>query len=142
MEETRVTWTKSPVSGAHANPPKIRHASLRRHLGKNPITVEIEVSPKRGSEDRHSFNLYFVIVQNMHIRAFGDFFNLRNEFRDLLPIKLVIPQNINDRAVCNSFEYPFNPIPSGVNVARSTTTSERTSFIVNGANSKWRSLKM
>src|SRR5271169_5022273 len=106
MEKTCVTWTKSLVRGTHANSLQIRHASLRRDFGKNPITVEIKVSPKRGSENCHYLNLDFVILQHVHIWTRVDFFDVRDEFRDCLPVEGVIPQDKNDRAVRNSFEDP------------------------------------
>jgi len=112
----RVARTEAPVGWRHANPSKVRHSSLRGHLRENRVAIQAKIRPKRCSEKFHVSDLDFVILQNMDVRALGDFFDFRDELRNLLTIELVIPQNINHRPIHNRLEDPFNAVLSGVNV--------------------------
>lgn len=65
---SRVVRVEMPVGWRHANPSKIRHPSLRRHLRKNWIAIRTEVCPKRGPEEYRIPDLHAVVLQNMQTK--------------------------------------------------------------------------
>ena len=116
VNPSRVARAETPVGWHHANPPKIRHSSLRRHLRENWIAIQTEIRPKRCSDKHHILDLDTVIFQNMDVRALSNFLDLGNELRNFLSVELVVSQNIDYRPIRKSLENPFDSIPAGVDI--------------------------
>ena len=95
MNPSRISRTKAPVGWRYASWSKSCYTGLRGATSsQGPGRHSTEIRPKGClSEKRHIPNLDAVVFQNMHVRALGNFFDICNELRNLLPGNLRFPKS-------------------------------------------------
>lgn len=117
VDPSRISRMKAPVGRRYANPSKIRHPGLRGHFSEDRVAIQTEVRPQRCSEKCRIPDLDAVVFQNMHVRALGNFFDIGNELRNLLPVEFVVSQNVDYRPIWNGLKNPSDSVLTRVNVA-------------------------
>ena len=117
VKAARISRAEPPKGWRHADTLEIRHGRHRGDLGKDDVTVQLEIGPERCAEKENGTNADLIVLQNVNIRAFGKLFKLLSELRNFLAVKLVVAEDINDRLVGKRLANPFDSVLTGVNIA-------------------------
>ena len=116
MKLARVGRFQSLIVRQSANPPVINHSGLGDDFRNNRVSIQSEIGPKGGAQEDHVADIEALVLQHMDVGAAGHRSEFGEELLQLLAVKLVIAQHVNDRQLSECLESPLHPIAASVDV--------------------------
>jgi hypothetical protein len=83
-----------------------------------------------------------LILKQINIGVLRHLLEFLNELLNLLAVKLVIAQNLDNWSIRKALQGPLQAVSAGADVAAKITASAATAGDVKGSNSKCKSLRM
>jgi hypothetical protein len=99
VKESGIGGAEFPVGGFNPDAPEIGHAGRSRGFGHRPVAVERKVRPQGRAEEKDLSDLEPVLLQDMDVGTLGDLFDFANQLRRLLPVELMVAQDIENRGL-------------------------------------------
>jgi len=113
-----VNRAKPAVFGADTDKPEIGHLLCGVVTCNLGVAKQPKVGPKRAAREEHSVKAKSLVLEHMHVCAFGSLAQLMNELWDRLTLELVIAGHVKNRPIWERSRSPLDALDADVDIAR------------------------